>query len=133
MRGSGKEPPSYAAQLPTPIGPIRATRCSAATQTPYQRTAHRITSAGKRKPRNVRAALVMDGILGGWWRETALTGVRRPAQRNRSRHAVRHLVAASGQARRPRRRAEKVSHDPPALERARSGDLRDAAQPSTPP
>src|SRR3954462_2655729 len=27
VRVSGKEPPSYAAQLPTPIGPIRATRC----------------------------------------------------------------------------------------------------------
>src|SRR5215208_8486292 len=26
VRVSGKEPPSYAAQLPTPIGPIRATR-----------------------------------------------------------------------------------------------------------
>jgi hypothetical protein len=25
VRVSGKEPPSYAAQLPTPIGPIRAT------------------------------------------------------------------------------------------------------------
>ena len=29
----------------------------------YQRTAQRITSAGKRKPRNTRA-VVMDGILG---------------------------------------------------------------------
>src|SRR3954462_4197870 len=27
VRVSGKEPPSYAAQLPTPIGSIRATRC----------------------------------------------------------------------------------------------------------
>ena len=44
-------------------------------------------------------------------------------------HAVRHLAAAPGQTRRPRRRTENPSQDPPAVQRPRSGDLRHAARP----
>src|ERR1700731_3308776 len=46
-----------------------------------------------------------------------------------ARHAVRHLAAAPGQTRRPRRRTENPSQDPPADQRPRSGDLRHAARP----
>src|SRR5688500_16173743 len=50
----------------------------------YQRTAHRMTSAGKRQPRNARAS-VMDGALGGGGGGSAApTRSQAAAQRNRS-------------------------------------------------
>src|SRR6516165_10516812 len=46
-----------------------------------------------------------------------------------ARHAIRHLAAALGQTRRPRRRAENPAQDPPAVERPRPGNLRHAPRP----
>src|SRR3954464_12727070 len=48
----------------------------------YQRTAHRMTSAGKRKPRNARASVMSSALGSGAGGSAAPTRLRAIAQRN---------------------------------------------------